>query len=723
MQEPGEKFKFELKEDDFVSASGTVIEERYEILDELGKGGMGVVYKAWHRLLERHVAVKMLHQHIAADEKQLLAMRAEARIIAELQHPNIVQVHAFGTTEEGAPYVVMELLDGEPLSEILREQDKLSIERCLDLTLQMAHALEFAHGKGIVHRDLKPSNVVITRGPDGGEQVKIVDFGIARRFEQSSTLTQVVGSPMYMSPGQFLGRRGSVRSDLYSLGCVIHETACGAPPFVGETPIETMRKQISEPPPALRSLRTDTPMALQNIVLKLLAKDPEQRYQSATELIKDLTALKNALSGQGAEPDVKVPELKTNSDVPLKKVPWRAVMLAAAGVLAVLAAVMFFNAGSERDDFDPDALMRQSRGKADARGLNLPTAPYQRFQAAMKRLKLEEPDKESILVPIMQQALVAMSKDKSLSDGIMADSYLEAGRYFSRHNEIRRWAENAEMACKHASRIKVRNSAKYVEALAELARACTTAGDGMLALKCLDVAENSLPKAPRSANQPGYRGYTMIVPVRMEAYWRLGEMEKALQQAEIASDFEISGSSHEGYYKSAVLQALNKTKRYKETIKHFNDLWEVTNWSPVHTKTLAANEAAIAFMEMGQTDEAKKVLRPFLGLTIDKHDLQQAFESQRSRLLLARVLHKEKKFGEEIALLKEALTIEAQRRIGTDMRVDLLRQFRRACEDSGQMWRFKKCDPVLKKLTEAQSHVEILNVAVPMPPGSTSSSR
>jgi serine/threonine-protein kinase len=245
MQDPGDQFKYDVNEAEIVSVSASVIEDRYEILDELGQGGMGVVYKAWHRLLERHVAVKMLHQHVAADEKQLLAMRAEARIIADLQHPNIVQVHAFGTTEDGAPYVVMELLEAAPLSDILKNEDRLSIERCLDLTLQMAHALEFAHAKGIVHRDLKPSNVVITRGPDGGDQVKIVDFGIARRYEQSSTLTQVVGSPMYMSPGQFLGRRGSIRSDLYSLGCVIHETASGAPPFVGETPIETMRKGLT----------------------------------------------------------------------------------------------------------------------------------------------------------------------------------------------------------------------------------------------------------------------------------------------------------------------------------------------------------------------------------------------------------------------------------------------------------------------------------------------
>lgn len=279
---------------------GVVLDDRYELREEIGRGGMAVVYKAWHRGLERFVAVKVLHPKFGMDQHHLLQMRNEARVIAELKHPNIVDVYAFGATE-GSPYVVMELLDGKPLSYVIAA-GPIAIRRCVNIMLQVADALDYAHGKGIVHRDLKPSNIMVEHS-DAGDKVRILDFGLARQAaEESETLTRVVGTAAYMSPEQSCGKRPNALSDLYSTGCIFYEMLTGMQPFRGENSIDIMRKQLMEEAPAMVPLRPDLPRSVVDLTARLMAKDPEGRYQSAADMSSDLRRILSFLDGAAEEP-------------------------------------------------------------------------------------------------------------------------------------------------------------------------------------------------------------------------------------------------------------------------------------------------------------------------------------------------------------------------------------------------------------------------------------
>lgn len=288
-----------------------LVDDRYQLQAELGRGAMGVVYQAWDRLLARPVAIKMLHPYLARDERYLKRFKSEARIIADLVHPNIVVVHSFGVAEDGAPYVVMEFIDGRPLSQVLSgAASPMPVGTAIELIIQVARGLAYAHAHEILHRDLKSSNVMLVETADRLVG-KIVDFGIARREdEQSSTQTRFIGTPAYMSPEQCRGAAATESTELYALGCLIHETICGALPFQGETAFEIMQLHMNESPPALTSLRADAPKSLERLVFKLLAKDPAERYVDAEHLLMDLTKLASFLSGKESAPKIHLDETK-----------------------------------------------------------------------------------------------------------------------------------------------------------------------------------------------------------------------------------------------------------------------------------------------------------------------------------------------------------------------------------------------------------------------------
>ncbi|MBX9723134.1 MAG: serine/threonine protein kinase [Candidatus Obscuribacterales bacterium] len=277
----------------------TVFAQKYELIDRLGKGGMSVVYRARHKVLDKIVALKILHVHLANDALSLRRFKQEAQAAGTLDHPNIVAVHDCGESEDGTPYLVMDLIQGRSLSEELRSQGNLKLERFLLLMRQVSSALEHAHKAGIVHRDLKPSNIMIAV-TDSGETAKIVDFGIAKMISSSSEgaqqLTQtgeVFGSPFYMSPEQCGGASVDHRADIYSLGCVMYEALSGSPPHKGESVVETIHKHMNDSPPPLQAaqLSDEAKQKLEVILLRCLAKQPEDRYQSMSELNKDLNAI------------------------------------------------------------------------------------------------------------------------------------------------------------------------------------------------------------------------------------------------------------------------------------------------------------------------------------------------------------------------------------------------------------------------------------------------
>ncbi len=277
---------------------GQVFGEHYEILSVLGRGGMSVVYKARHKLMDRIVAIKVLHGD--ADKVAIDRFKHEAQAASSLNHANIITIYEFGIVADQA-FLVMDCLEGENLSEILQKCVRIPVERAVNIFRQTCLGLEHAHKNGVVHRDLKPSNLCIIKGDGSTETVKIVDFGIAKLLPETgkdqTRLTQtgeVFGSPLYMSPEQCRAKPIDSRSDIYSLGCLMYESLTGKPPLEGETAYETMTMHVQKAPPPFSKVAPDLKInpSIEALVFRCLEKVPEDRYQSAAEVMADLPTIK-----------------------------------------------------------------------------------------------------------------------------------------------------------------------------------------------------------------------------------------------------------------------------------------------------------------------------------------------------------------------------------------------------------------------------------------------
>src|SRR5499427_503219 len=259
----------------------------YRAISVLGEGGMGVVYLAEHPEIGRKVAVKVLHPDFARDQQVLTRFLNEARAANAIRHPNIIEILDSGVLADRTPYLVMELLEGESLSARIKRVGPMPINEVFDFSYQTASALSAAHAKGIVHRDLKPDNLFIVPDPhdETRERMKVLDFGIAKLQQQSTadslkTRTgTLMGTPIYMSPEQCRGTRTvDHRSDIYSLGVILYEMLVGQPPFVSEGFGDLVNMHLNVPPQSPRSQRREISEQLDGIVLKMLAKNPEDRY-------------------------------------------------------------------------------------------------------------------------------------------------------------------------------------------------------------------------------------------------------------------------------------------------------------------------------------------------------------------------------------------------------------------------------------------------------------
>jgi len=270
---------------------------RYELDGVVGRGGMAEVYRARDIRLDRVVAVKTLREDLARDATFQARFRREAQSAASLNHPSIIAVYDTGEDmagPENVPYIVMEYVDGRTLRDLLREDRRLLPERALEITDGVLRALDYSHRHGIVHRDIKPANVMLTRSAE----VKVMDFGIARAVSDAqATMTQtaqVIGTAQYLSPEQARGERVDARSDLYSTGCLLYELLTGRPPFTGDSPVAIAYQHVRENPVPPSRVDPEIPSWADSIVLKAMAKDPADRYQSAAEMRTDI---QRALSG------------------------------------------------------------------------------------------------------------------------------------------------------------------------------------------------------------------------------------------------------------------------------------------------------------------------------------------------------------------------------------------------------------------------------------------
>ncbi len=275
------------------STEGKVIGGHYEVLSVIGSGGMSTVYKARHSLLDRPVAIKIIHPANLIDTKALLRLKQEAQAATRLSHQNVVSVREFGLDSEGFPFLVMDYIDGKPLSQVIDEKKCLGAEITRTLISQVSAGLAHAHDRGIIHRDIKPSNIILSKNDAGADEVKIVDFGIAKSLasEKAVNLTQtgeVFGTPNYMSPEQCLGRSVDARSDIYSLGCLLYECLHGYPPFSGDSSIEVIMKHVTGA--QITFDKNKTPAYLEELILKCMEREPARRFCSVAEFQRALMA-------------------------------------------------------------------------------------------------------------------------------------------------------------------------------------------------------------------------------------------------------------------------------------------------------------------------------------------------------------------------------------------------------------------------------------------------
>jgi serine/threonine-protein kinase len=307
---------------------------RFKIIEELGRGGMAVVYKAYDPNINRPLAIKVLLEERCANKEYRSRFLAEAKAAGLLSHPNIVTIFDIGEVND-RPYIAMELLEGEPLDEYMKSTPTRSLRDDLGIGIQLAKALHYAHSKGVVHRDIKPSNIIRVKGSNN---VKITDFGIARVEDPDMTrqtqIGEVIGTPQYMSPEQALGRKVDARSDLYSVGVVLYQLLTGKKPFEGGT-IATLLLQITttEPPP-IDELVPGIPKSVKLIVERLLRKDPEKRFQNGKDLVIALIdAIEEARQDEMQRARPKI--------LPIR-VKWTFIMIAIVSVTMIIGTTWLY---------------------------------------------------------------------------------------------------------------------------------------------------------------------------------------------------------------------------------------------------------------------------------------------------------------------------------------------------------------------------------------------
>ncbi len=337
-----------------------LLDGRYGIVGLLGSGGMAKVYLAHDEVLGREVALKVLRDQYAENDEFVERFRREAQAAASLSHPNIVAIYDRGCSREGSYYIVMEYVPGGTLKDLIVRNGPLEPDLAARIAAQIAGALGAAHDRGVIHRDVKPQNVLLTASGD----VKVTDFGIARAASASSLsgTSVILGTVSYMSPEQAMGKVVGPRSDLYSLGVVLHEMLTGSVPFKAETPIAVSMKHLNEPAPPLRETNPRVPEGLNAVRSKLLAKNPEDRYASSAEVVQDLQRVR-----RGGEPALASPALAAQ-DAPtgiLPKLPvavqgrrrWRPFLLrTVAALVGVFGLIGVFGWGL------PDSQGRQPVG-------------------------------------------------------------------------------------------------------------------------------------------------------------------------------------------------------------------------------------------------------------------------------------------------------------------------------------------------------------------------
>ncbi len=317
---------------------GEVLADRYELEELVGTGGMSSVFRAHDRLLDRKVALKVLHEQYTEDDEYVARFKHEARSVATLSHPNIVTVIDRGE-HENRQFIVFEYVDGDNLKQLIQRRGPAPVATALELAMQIARGLSFAHQQGLVHRDVKPQNVLL----NGDGQAKVTDFGIARSLDVKHGMTQtgtVLGTSDYIAPEQAQGQRVDEHTDVYSLGVVLYEMLTNEVPFPGENFVAVAMRHINEPPPPIRDKRPDVPPRVEAAVQRAMAKDPNDRFPTMADFCRELEACLAEVQGSEGAATTVAPALPRRKTARRGVNPWPFVL--AILVLIAIGAVIAY---------------------------------------------------------------------------------------------------------------------------------------------------------------------------------------------------------------------------------------------------------------------------------------------------------------------------------------------------------------------------------------------
>lgn len=369
------------------------IDDRYSYIDSLGAGGMARVVLAHDSVLDREVAIKVLREQYAEDPQFVERFRREAQSAAALAHPNIVSIYDLGRSSNGAYYIAMEHVPGGTLKQRLEREGRLSVVEAAAIGGQIADALDAAHRYGVVHRDIKPQNVLLT----GKGEARVADFGIARAASvvAGSGTSLVLGTASYMSPEQAAGESLGPRSDLYSLGVVLYELLTGRLPFEAETPVALAFKQVYEEPVPPAEVEPSVSEGMNALVMKLLAKNPADRYESAAEVSGELERIQDGQAPVDAKPPVPADAtLPTAGGVPRRRQRFPLALLGVVATLALVALIFYLGLDETRQ---PDTGQTGNVAVPDLVGMQLPEAREALDEAGLELGTVQETASSSAL--------------------------------------------------------------------------------------------------------------------------------------------------------------------------------------------------------------------------------------------------------------------------------------------------------------------------------------